>query len=97
MEFSERTAIEPHFDNDSDLSPYYLLDLTKAYIDYLPSQTILSVQWYIGTRIDSNQAQTISSNEFWIEADVELNNPKATGKKIYNLSKQYNLNLMGNY
>lgn len=94
-EFAERTAVEPHLDSTATASPYYLLDLTKAYIDYLRTRKYTMIYAILAHAMTEAQAQRIASDGFTVLADVEVNNPSSNWQNIYQLSKKYNIPLIG--
>ena len=94
-EFAERTAIEPHIDSTATTPPYYLLDLTKAYIDYLHLASYPMKSGILAHEMSQTQAQILSSDGFCIEGDVEINDPSSNWQNIYQLSKQNNIPLIG--
>ncbi len=94
-EFAERTQIEPHIGNITTASPYYLLDLTKAYIDYLHLTKYPMKHGVLAHEMTDAQAQSLASNGFQLIADVEINNSNSNWQNIYQLSKGYNITLVG--
>lgn len=45
--------------------------------------------------MNASQAQFLSEHGIWVEADVEINKPEGNWANIYNLTKQYNISLIG--
>ncbi|MCW4004012.1 MAG: glycosyl hydrolase [Candidatus Bathyarchaeota archaeon] len=94
-EFAKRTAIESHIDSTANVSPSYLLDLTKAYIDYLHLRKCPMINGILAHEMSETQAATIAADGFTILADVEINDPNSNWQNIYQLSKKYNIPLIG--
>jgi hypothetical protein len=95
-EYAERTEIEPHLDkNATSASPYYLLDLTKAYVDFLHLKTYPMQSFVLAHEMNESQAEALSLYGLSLEADVRIDEPNSQWQTIYQLSKEYNIPLIG--
>lgn len=95
-EFAERTQIEPNQDSTAQVSPYHLLNLTKAYIDSLGRTRNPMKSGVLAHELNVEQAQLLAANGIqWIRGDVSTNNFETNWHTIYQLSREYNFSLIG--
>jgi hypothetical protein len=64
-------------------------------IDTNEEPNLPMISGVLAHEMNDSQAQTLAANGMWVEADVEINKPDSNWQNIYNLSKQYNIPLIG--
>jgi hypothetical protein len=76
------------------ITPLILVAMPSIAQDQKPTAQSM-ITGILAHEMDESQAKIFAEKGFWIEADVEINKPDSSWTNIYNLSKQYNLSLIG--